>query len=155
MLSVLAANSCTVRTIGGSLKGLKAGLHAYISSCSTLAVTAENTCPHPFLCPYQLPCLLLQLPHRRAANTTWKLKSAGLFGKGKVLVVEATRTVRQGEALVMDYGQDKLDNAVLLDHGTLDTTSPKVATAELASVLAESVREPVCWYPPLLQQKNS
>jgi hypothetical protein len=69
---------------------------------------------------------LLQLPHRRDANAAWKLKSAGLFGKGKVLAVEATRAVRKGEALVMDYGPEKLDNALLLDHGVLDAGSAKV-----------------------------
>jgi hypothetical protein len=70
---------------------------------------------------------LLQLPHRRNANAAWKLKSAGLFGKGKVLAVEATRAVRKGEALVMDYGPEKLDNALLLDHGVLDASSAKVS----------------------------
>jgi hypothetical protein len=70
--------------------------------------------------------MLIQLPHRRNANAAWKLKSAGLFGKGKVLAVEATRAVRKGEAVVVDYGPEKLDNALLLDHGVLDASSAKV-----------------------------
>jgi [ribulose-bisphosphate carboxylase]-lysine N-methyltransferase len=70
----------------------------------------------------------VQLPHRRNANAAWKLKSAGLFGKGKVLSVEATRAVRKGEAVVMDYGPEKLDNALLLDHGVLDASSAKVSS---------------------------
>jgi [ribulose-bisphosphate carboxylase]-lysine N-methyltransferase len=72
------------------------------------------------------PLHLVQLPHRRYANAAWKLKSAGLFGKGKVLAVETMRAVRKGEALVMDYGPEKLDNALLLDHGVLDASGAKV-----------------------------
>lgn len=40
--------------------------------------------------------------------------------------MEATRAVRKGEAVVMDYGPEKLDNALLLDHGVLDASSAKV-----------------------------
>ncbi|WIA29476.1 hypothetical protein OEZ86_011977 [Tetradesmus obliquus] len=75
--------------------------------------------------PVALVPLADALPHRRNANAAWKLKSAGLFGKGKVLSVEATRAVRKGEAVVMDYGPEKLDNALLLDHGVLDASSAK------------------------------
>lgn len=71
--------------------------------------------------------LHLQLPHSRSANAAWKVKSAGLFGKGQVLAVEATRAVRKGESIVMDYGPDKLDNALLLDHGVLDASQLKVS----------------------------
>lgn len=78
--------------------------------------------------------LHLQIPHRRSANTAWKLKSAGLFGKGKVLTVETTRAVRKGEALAMDYAPDKLDNAVLLDHGVLDARNPKVGLYHLGTI---------------------
>eukprot|EP00878_Enallax_costatus_P013966 GHUV01014605.1.p1 GENE.GHUV01014605.1~~GHUV01014605.1.p1 ORF type:complete len:347 (+),score=91.08 GHUV01014605.1:276-1316(+) len=77
--------------------------------------------------PVALVPLADWLPHRRSANSTWRLKSAGLFGKGKVLTVEATKAVRKGEALSMDYGPEKLDNAVLLDHGIMDASNPKVA----------------------------
>ncbi len=48
------------------------------------------------------------------------MKQAGLFGKGRTLVVEAARAVRKGEELVMDYAPGKLDAAVLLDHGAVD-----------------------------------
>eukprot|EP00882_Tetradesmus_deserticola_P024104 GHRQ01026330.1.p1 GENE.GHRQ01026330.1~~GHRQ01026330.1.p1 ORF type:complete len:451 (+),score=161.10 GHRQ01026330.1:119-1471(+) len=75
--------------------------------------------------PVALVPLADALPHRRNANAAWKLKSAGIFGKGKVLAVEATRAVRKGEALVMDYGPEKLDNALLLDHAVLDPSSNK------------------------------
>jgi hypothetical protein len=64
----------------------------------------------------------VQLSHKRAANAAWKLKAAGLFGKGKQLTVEATRAVRKGEAIVMDYGPDKLDNTLLLDYGIIDAS---------------------------------
>eukprot|EP00775_Hariotina_reticulata_P010446 gene10446-10604_t len=62
------------------------------------------------------------VPHKRTANAVWKLKAAGLFGKGKQLTVEATRAVRKGEAIVMDYGPDKLDNTLLLDYGIIDAS---------------------------------
>eukprot|EP00879_Flechtneria_rotunda_P027161 GHRR01029036.1.p1 GENE.GHRR01029036.1~~GHRR01029036.1.p1 ORF type:complete len:413 (+),score=108.05 GHRR01029036.1:175-1413(+) len=75
--------------------------------------------------PVALVPLADALPHRRSANATWKVKSAGLFGKNKVLAVEATRIVRKGEAIAMDYGPVKLDNTLLLDHGVLDSTNSK------------------------------
>lgn len=62
------------------------------------------------------------------------MKSAGLFGKGKVLAVEATRAVRKGEAISMDYGPDKLDNSVLLDHGVMDARNPKVCQSIMYKV---------------------
>ncbi|GLC45357.1 hypothetical protein PLESTB_000313900 [Pleodorina starrii] len=63
--------------------------------------------------------------HRRASNSKLSVRSAGLFGRGQVLVVEATRPIRKGEALSMDYGPGKLDGPVLLDYGVIDTASPK------------------------------
>lgn len=57
---------------------------------------------------------------------SWKVKSSGVFGKSKVLSVEAVKALRKGEALTMDYGPDKLDNTLLLDYGVLDTYSAKV-----------------------------
>ncbi|KIZ00282.1 rubisco large subunit N-methyltransferase [Monoraphidium neglectum] len=66
-----------------------------------------------------------QLPHRRAANCVWRAKQQGLFGRGQSLVVEATRAIRKGEELSMDYGPGKLDSGLLLDYGVLDTTWPQ------------------------------
>jgi len=66
-----------------------------------------------------------EVAHRRAGNMAWKGKAAGFFGKGRSLVVEATRAVRKGEALSMDYAPGKLDNAVLLDYGVMDRATPK------------------------------
>jgi hypothetical protein len=57
---------------------------------------------------------------------TWKVKSSGVFGKSKVLSVEAVKALCKGEALTLDYGPDKLDNTLLLDYGVLDTFSAKV-----------------------------
>lgn len=45
----------------------------------------------------------------------------------------------QGEEISIDYAPSKLDNQVLLDHGVIDTTAPKVRpTAILSSNNAES-----------------
>ncbi|KAF5833208.1 Rubisco large subunit N-methyltransferase [Dunaliella salina] len=63
--------------------------------------------------------------HRRRPNAEWKLKPAGLFGRAKQLVVEATKPVRKGEEVSIDYAPSKLDNSVLLDYGVLDTTAPQ------------------------------
>jgi hypothetical protein len=43
-----------------------------------------------------------------------------------VLAVEASKALRKGEGLTLDYGPDKLDNTLLLDYGVLDTRNPKV-----------------------------
>ena len=66
-----------------------------------------------------------QLPHARAASCAWRLKPAGLFGRGRALSVEAARAIRKGEELTMDYGPGKLDAAVLLDYGALDADWPQ------------------------------
>jgi [ribulose-bisphosphate carboxylase]-lysine N-methyltransferase len=66
------------------------------------------------------------VPHKRGGNTVWKVKSSGVFGRSQVLSVESTKALRKGEALSMDYGPDKLDNTLLLDHGVLDTATAKV-----------------------------
>jgi len=63
--------------------------------------------------------------HRRAPNTTWKVKAAGLFGRGRALAVEATRPIRKGEALCMDFGAAKPDSDVMLDYGVLDTINTR------------------------------
>ncbi|GIL90815.1 hypothetical protein Vretimale_16759 [Volvox reticuliferus] len=63
--------------------------------------------------------------HRRSANSKLAVRSAGLFGRGQVLLLEATRSIRKGEQLSTDYGQGKLDGPVLLDYGVMDATSPK------------------------------
>jgi hypothetical protein len=49
-----------------------------------------------------------------------------VFGRSQLLSVEATKALRKGEGLTMDYGPDKLDNTLLLDYGVLDTRNPKV-----------------------------
>ena len=59
-------------------------------------------------------------------NVMWKGRSAGLFGKGKALVVDATRPIRKGELLSMNYAEGKPDNGVLLDYGTIDPVTPQV-----------------------------
>jgi hypothetical protein len=59
----------------------------------------------------------------------WRAKQQGLFGRGQSLVVEATRAIRKGEELSMDYGPGKLDSGLLLDYGVLDTTWPQVRRA--------------------------
>ncbi|KAG2485714.1 hypothetical protein HYH03_015598 [Edaphochlamys debaryana] len=63
--------------------------------------------------------------HRRAANSKLLVRGAGLFGRGQTLVVEATRPIRKGEAISMDYGTGQLDGPVLLNHGAMDPSSPK------------------------------
>ncbi|KXZ52475.1 hypothetical protein GPECTOR_9g519 [Gonium pectorale] len=63
--------------------------------------------------------------HRRSGNTKLVVRSAGLFGRGQVAVVEATRPIRKGEALSMDFAPDRLDGPVLLDYGAMDAASPK------------------------------
>lgn len=40
------------------------------------------------------PCAM-QLAHRRGGNAQWKVKGAGLFGKGKTLSVEASKAIRK------------------------------------------------------------
>jgi hypothetical protein len=79
----------------------------------------------------QLPCGPLQLPHKRNGNTSWRLKSSGMFAKSQVLSVESSKALRKGEGLTMDYGPDRLDNSLLLDYGVLDTTSPKVCAVRV------------------------
>lgn len=63
--------------------------------------------------------------HRRRPNAKLSVRSAGLFGRGQLLAVEATRPIRKGEVVSMDYSPDKLDGPVLLDYGVMDTSSPK------------------------------
>ncbi len=59
-------------------------------------------------------------------NIVWKGRSAGLFGKGKVLAVKATRPIRKGELLSMNFADGKPDNGVLLDYGVIDPVTPQV-----------------------------
>lgn len=49
----------------------------------------------------------MQISHRRNGNVRLVAKSAGLFGRGQVLAVEAAKPIRKGEALSMDYGPGK------------------------------------------------
>ncbi|PNW71607.1 hypothetical protein CHLRE_16g661350v5 [Chlamydomonas reinhardtii] len=91
------------------------------------AVAAVRSRSHPPLegDKIALAPLVDLVSHRRAANTKLSVRSSGLFGRGQVAVVEATRAIRKGEALGMDYAPGKLDGPVLLDYGVMDTASPK------------------------------
>lgn len=64
-------------------------------------------------------------PHSTKGNTCWKLKGGGLFGQSRSLVVEATKNIRVGEALTLDYAPAKYDSGILLDYGILDTSHPR------------------------------
>lgn len=57
-----------------------------------------------------------------SCNVQWTIKQKGVmaFGREKVLAVETTRAVQQGETLAMDYGPLKTEGQILLDHGCLD-----------------------------------
>ena len=57
-----------------------------------------------------------------SCNVQWTIKQKGVmgFGREKVLVVETTRAIPQGETLAMDYGPQKTEGQILLDHGCLD-----------------------------------
>ena len=50
----------------------------------------------------------------------WQLKQAGMFGRGRALAVEAGRALWEGEAVAMDFGAERTDGQVLLDHGDID-----------------------------------
>ncbi|GAX73313.1 hypothetical protein CEUSTIGMA_g767.t1 [Chlamydomonas eustigma] len=63
--------------------------------------------------------------HSRKANVMWQARSSGLFGRGKAIAVEAVRNIKQGDALAMDYGSDRLDNELLLDYGVLDSANSR------------------------------
>ena len=76
---------------------------------------------HPVCC-----AVCMQVAHRRVGNVAWKPRSAGLFGRGQSLAVEATRPIRKGEQLAMDYAAGKPDGGVLLDYGVLDPVVPQV-----------------------------
>lgn len=77
----------------------------------------------------------VQVQHKRNANAKWAVRGAGLFGKGQVLALEATRAVRRGEPLAMDFGPDVLDSTVLLDRGVVDERQPKVPLKALELAL--------------------
>ncbi len=95
---------------------------------------------------------MVQVPHRRRANVQWKLKT-GLFGAKPALAVETSSSIRKGEELSMDYGPDKLDNAVLLDYGVLDTSRTQVNMAGrlhgsivcMNACLSASASIPLCY----------
>lgn len=54
------------------------------------------------------------------ANVSWELKSAGLFGRGRTLAVEASRALQPQEPVVMDYAPGRTEGQLLLDFGVLD-----------------------------------
>lgn len=93
--------------------------------------------------------------HKRDGNAAWKLrKSAGLFGGGgPTLEVEATRAVRKGEAISMDFGPSKMDGAVLLDHGVLDAATARVGMGT-GHGLVLAVYEGGAWSPLGFQVKS-
>jgi len=80
--------------------------------------------------------------HRSQANSSWKVKSGGLFGSGGLqLVVEATQAIHKGETVSLNYGPDKLDNTILLDYGVLDSVNPQPGYS-----LSLSIPEDDRWY---------
>ena len=116
--------------------------------------TRPYTHPHslPFCTPAHVPpppphthtplqFELPQLPHSRRGNSSWRVKSSGVFGRGQSCVVEALKPLRKGEALLMDYGPDKLDNTLLLDYGVLDTNNAKVCVNAEVACACVSTRE--------------
>lgn len=115
---------------GGALAGGLPGLLAAedISWDKFLwAVAAVRSRTHP---PLELSAIALvpladAVRHRRDGNVMWKVKPSGLLGRSKQLVVEAARKIRKGEEVCLDYGPSAPDNTLLLDHGVMDTASPK------------------------------
>ena len=49
-----------------------------------------------------------------------------MFGGSQSLSLDTAEPLEAGEVVVMDYGPDKLDSALLLDYGVLDISSPQV-----------------------------
>ena len=68
-----------------------------------------------------------QVQHRRAAGPGWRVQS-GLFGASQAVSMDASTSLRPGDAITMDYGPDKLDSSLLLDYGVVDLNSPQVPT---------------------------
>jgi [ribulose-bisphosphate carboxylase]-lysine N-methyltransferase len=88
------------------------------------------------------------VPHRRLASAALKVSErrggllGGLLGGGggnnnannansnnRVLVLEATRPLRKGDAVTIDYGPTKTEGAVLLESGALDASVEAEAAA--------------------------
>jgi [ribulose-bisphosphate carboxylase]/[fructose-bisphosphate aldolase]-lysine N-methyltransferase len=79
------------------------------------------------------------VPHRRAPSAVLKVKErraggllGGLLGGGannnnaanpRVLSIEATRPLRKGDAVTVDYGPTKTEGAVLLESGAMDASA--------------------------------
>lgn len=63
----------------------------------------------------------MQIQHARgeAATAKWEVKS-GLFGRGRALIIEATRALHPGETVSMDYSPGRTEGQTLLDHGVVD-----------------------------------
>ncbi|MEW5304886.1 MAG: hypothetical protein WDW36_007463 [Sanguina aurantia] len=68
-----------------------------------------------------------QVRHARGGNSRYTARSVGLsfLGGGRTLNVEATRTLRKGEEVTIDYAPEKLDGSVMLDFGVLDAARPR------------------------------
>lgn len=69
---------------------------------------------------------LLQVEHERVAAGEWRIDGGGLFSGAQSLRFDAGRRFSEGERVTADYGADKLDSQLLLDHGVLDTSNPQV-----------------------------
>jgi [ribulose-bisphosphate carboxylase]-lysine N-methyltransferase len=58
-----------------------------------------------------------------AVSITWAVKNAGLFGRGRVLAIEADRALAPGEPVAMDYGPSRTEGQILLDYGVTDVST--------------------------------
>ncbi|PRW51051.1 fructose-bisphosphate aldolase-lysine N- chloroplastic [Chlorella sorokiniana] len=76
-----------------------------------------------------------------ARSSGWQVRQVGgLFGAGAApaLVMEAAAAMEAGEAVAMDFGPQKTDGQVLVDHGVLD---PLINKASYALTLELSEEE--------------
>ncbi|KAG7667185.1 putative [Fructose-bisphosphate aldolase]-lysine N-methyltransferase, chloroplastic [Nannochloris sp. 'desiccata'] len=58
-----------------------------------------------------------------AASINWAVKNAGLFGRGRVLAIEAERALTAGAPVAMDYGPTRTEGQILLDYGVTDVST--------------------------------
>lgn len=94
---------------------------AFVWAASTVRSRAHSPLDGP---DFALVPVADMVSHARGSscNVQWTIKQKGVmgFGREKVLVVETTRAIPQGETLAMDYGPQKTEGQILLDHGCLD-----------------------------------
>ncbi|CAG9460450.1 unnamed protein product [Pedinophyceae sp. YPF-701] len=68
--------------------------------------------------------------HSRRPNVKWEIRATGLFGQGpRNLCVVATRDVAPGEELSLDYGPEKLEGQIALDHGAYDAVAGRAGVS--------------------------